>query len=77
MKGDLSSDEKTIAGKIVDFELIPAGGHNKAKIKKKRGRKKFESEKKFKKWGKKEKSEKKAMEKDHKESAKNKKEEGE
>lgn len=66
---------KPIAGKVVDFELTPAGGHNKAKIKKKKKKKKEESM--HKKWAKKKKSEKKAMEKKHKESMKKKKEEGE
>lgn len=68
--------DKAIAGKVVDFELIPAGGHNKAKIKKKKKKKKKEEAEMYKKWGKKKKEEKKAMEKKHKESMKKKKEEG-
>lgn len=72
---DAPEDEgKPIAGKVVDFELTPAGGHNKAKIKKKKKKKKEESM--HKKWAKKKKSEKKAMEKKHKEHMKKKKEEG-
>ncbi|CAA3006443.1 Hypothetical predicted protein [Olea europaea subsp. europaea] len=72
------SDGKTITGAVVDFELQPAGGHNKAKIKKKKKKKKMEkkSEEAFKKWGKKKKMEKKAMEKAEKKHMKKKKEEG-
>lgn len=69
-------DDKAITGKVVDFELTPAGGHNKAKIKKKKKKKKMMEEKEFKKWGKKKKSEKKAHDKKMKESMKKKKEEG-
>ena len=70
--------EKSIAGKVVDFELLPAGGHNKAKIKKKKKKKAAEkkSEKAFKKWNKKKHMEKKAMEKKEKEHMKKKKEQG-
>lgn len=72
------NDDKAIAGKVVDFELTPAGGHNKAKIKKKKKKKKEKNgEESFKKWGKKKKAEKKAMEKKEKEHMKKKKEEGE
>lgn len=70
----LEAGGKPIAGKVVDFELTPAGGHNKAKIKKKKKKKKEESM--HKKWAKKKKSEKKALEKKHKEGMKKKKEEG-
>lgn len=77
--GNEADDEesgKAIAGKVVDFELTPAGGHNKAKIKKKKKKKKKMGEEKFKKWGKKQKAEKKKYDKKHKESMKKKKEEG-
>lgn len=74
---DANDDGKpAITGKVVDFELTPAGGHNKAKLKKKKKKKKKKEEEMFKKWGKKKKSEKKAHEKKHKESMKKKKEEG-
>ena len=76
---ELSSvmEDKTITGKVVDFELQPAGGHNKAKIKKKKKKKmKKGEEKMFKKWDKKKKMEKKAMEKEEKKHMKKKKEEG-
>ena len=71
-------DGKRIAGKVVDFELTPAGGHNKAKIKKKKKKKKLHEEKAeaFKKWNKKHRHEKKAMEKKEREHMKKKKEEG-
>lgn len=76
-----SDNDKTIAGKVVDFELVPAGGHNKAKIKKKKKKKVMKKKEKkeeemFKKWGKKKKSEKKAMENEEKKHMKKKKEEG-
>lgn len=67
---------KRIAGKVVDFELQPAGGHNKAKIKKKKKKHKMEHEEAFKKWDKKKKGEKKAMEEVEKKHMKKKKEEG-
>lgn len=70
-------DDKAITGKVVDFELTPAGGHNKAKIKRKKKKKKKKEEEEFKKWNKKKKSEKKAHDKKMKESMKKKKEEGE
>lgn len=73
--GQEALEDKTIAGKVVDFELTPAGGHNKAKIKKKK--KKMAKQSMFKKWGHKKESEKKLHEKKHKESMKKKKEEGE
>lgn len=74
---DLKDDEKTIAGKVVDFELTPAGGHNKAKIKKKMKKKaKKNMEKSFMQWGKKKKAEKKAMDMEEKKGMKKKKEEG-
>lgn len=69
-------DDKAITGKVVDFELTPAGGHNKAKIKKKKKKKKEKEEEDFKKWNKKKESEKKAHEKKLKESMKKKKEKG-
>jgi hypothetical protein len=72
----LAAADKTITGKVVDFELQPAGGHNKAKIKKKKKKKKKKEEEMFKKWGKKKKMEKKAMEKEEKKHMKKKKEEG-
>lgn len=70
------SDDKAITGKVVDFELTPAGGHNKAKIKKKKKKKKKKEEEEFKKWGKKKKSMKKKSEMKKKEEMKKKKEEG-
>lgn len=73
---DDGEDKPAITGKVVDFELTPAGGHNKAKIKKKKKKKKKKEEEMFKKWGKKKKFEKNAHEKKHKESMKKKKEEG-
>jgi len=76
---DLNDDEnsKRIAGKVVDFELTPAGGHIKEKVKKKKKMKKeMEKAEAFKKWGKKQKAEKKMMEKKEKEHMKKKKEEG-
>lgn len=69
-----AQDERAITGRVVDFELTPAGGHNKAKVKKKKKKKK--EEKHFKQWDKKKKSEKKMEEKKHKEGMKKKKEEG-
>lgn len=71
-----SPTDKTITGKVVDFELESAGGHNKAKIKKKMKKKKKAGEEMFKKWNKKKKMEKKAMEKKEKKHMKKKKEEG-
>lgn len=73
-----NADGKQITGKVVDFELTPAGGHNKAKIKKKKKMKKKKEggEEAFKKWDKKKKMEKKAMEKKEKHHLKKKKEEG-
>lgn len=71
-------DSRTISGRVVDFELIPAGGHNKATVKKKKKKKKMEEkeEKQFKKWDKKKKAEKEMGEMKHKEGMKKKKEEG-
>lgn len=74
---DPNGYDKAIAGKVVDFELTPAGGHNKGKFMKKKKKKKKEESEGFKKWAKKKKEEKKAHEKEHKESMKKKMEEGE
>lgn len=73
---DGNNRDKAITGRVVDFELTPAGGHNKAKIKKKKKKKVEGMEAYKKKWGKKKSEEKKAMEKKEKHSMKKKKEEG-